>query len=294
MPWIQLRFATDEKNAEPLSDGLLDLGASAVTFEDAADQPIFEPPPGALPLWRDVTVVALFEEHADVDAVLEELSAQLSPQPVPACTRQIIEDQDWERAWLVDFKPMQFGTRLWVVPTAFTPPDPAAINISLDPGLAFGTGTHATTALCLEWLDGHLQSGVTVLDFGCGSGILAIAAAKLGAEKVWAVDIDPQALQATEVNARANDVADALSLHLPADFSAPAVDVLVANILANPLIELSARFAGLIRPGGLIALSGILAEQAESVRHAYEENFDLAPSVLKDGWVMISGLRKLG
>jgi len=292
MPWIQLRFATDEKNADRLSDALLDLGASAVTFEDAADQPLFEPPPGALPMWREVTVVALFEEGTDVDSVLADLSAAVAPFPVPACERQVLEDQDWERVWLTDFKPMQFGPRLWVVPTAYTPPDPNAVNILLDPGLAFGTGTHATTALCLGWLDANLDPAATVLDFGCGSGILAIAAAKLGAAKVWAVDIDPQAILATESNARANAVFDALSLHLPADFASPVVDVLVANILANPLVELSSKFAELVRPGGLIALSGILAEQADTVADAYRAEFDLAPNVIKDGWVLISGRRR--
>ena len=292
MPWVQLRFVTDEKTAEPLSDALLDVGASAVTFEDAADQPIFEPPPGALPLWRDVTVVALFEAETVADAVLANLALQLAPLPVPASTCQIVEDQDWERAWLADFRPMQFGSRLWVVPTAYEPPDPNGINISLDPGLAFGTGTHATTALCLEWMDRRIHAGATVVDFGCGSGILAIAAAKLGAARVWAVDIDPQALQATAANAAANSVSELLSLHLADNFSAPLVDVLVANILANPLIELSDYFAKLIRPGGLIALSGILADQADSVVNVYLRDFDLNSSEFKDGWAIVSGERK--
>jgi len=206
---------------------------------------------------------------------------------------ETLDDQVWERAWMDDFAPMRFGERLWIVPSWSASPDPQAVNLKLDPGLAFGTGTHETTALCLEWLDRADLTGKAVLDFGCGSGVLAIAALLLGAGNATGTDIDPQALTASEDNARNNGVADALRLYLPENLPADyRCDVLVANILAGPLVELAGQLASYCRPGGSLALSGILAEQAESVRNAYAPWFDLNPTTQQGDWVRIDGVRR--
>ncbi len=204
-----------------------------------------------------------------------------------------IADQDWERSWMDNFQPMRFGRRLWIVPSWHAAPEPDAVNLLLDPGLAFGTGTHPTTALCLEWLDGQELAGRQVLDFGCGSGILAIAALLLGAERAVGTDIDPQALEASRDNASRNGIEPArFPVYLPADLPQRQADVLVANILAGPLVSLAPQLTGLVRPGGLLALSGILAEQAEEVRAAYSAHFDLDPTAEREGWIRISGRRR--
>ena len=203
-----------------------------------------------------------------------------------------LEDRDWAREWLKDFKPMRFGTRLWICPTAYTPPEPDAVNLSLDPGLAFGTGTHATTALCLEWLDGHDLRDRLVVDYGCGSGILAIAAARLGAREVWAVDNDPQALVASRDNAARNGVMDRLHICLPPAFPALQADVLLANILAGPLVSLAQLFAACLRPGGRLVLSGILKTQEPDIRRAYQADFAELEVASKDDWIRVSGIRR--
>src|SRR5690606_25394554 len=203
-----------------------------------------------------------------------------------------IADQDWERSWMDNFKPMRFGRRLWIVPSWHEAPEPDAVNLLLDPGLAFGTGTHPTTALCLEWLDSQGLDGLQVIDFGCGSGILAIAALLLGADRVTGTDIDPQALEASRDNAQRNQLADErLPLYLPADMPAEPADILVANILAGPLVSLAPQLTGLVKPGGRIALSGILAEQTEEILAAYRDAFELDPVADKDGWLRVSGVR---
>ena len=291
MAWLQLHLATTEQNADAFQAALENLGACAVTLTDGADQPVFEPPPGTRPLWQNTVVSALFE----ADRAPDEIVAALRKQGLEAQAHhhETLEDQAWERAWMDDFAPMRFGERLWIVPSWSEAPDPQAVNLKLDPGLAFGTGTHETTALCLEWLDRADLAGKTVLDFGCGSGVLAIAALLLGADSATGTDIDPQALTASMDNARNNGVVDNLHLYLPekmpADFGC---DVLVANILAGPLVELAAQLASYCRPGATLALSGILAEQADSVREAYAPWFDLTPTTQQGDWVRIDGVRK--
>lgn len=291
MAWQQLHIATDFRHADAFQDALEDLGAAAVTLTDGADQPVFEPPPGARPLWNTTVVSALFEDGADLDPVL----AALGERGLTFADHRVerLVDQAWERAWMDDFQPMRFGERLWIVPSWSEAPDPRAVNLKLDPGLAFGTGTHDTTALCLEWLDGVDPRGRAVLDFGCGSGVLAIAALLLGADTALGTDIDPQALTASADNAAANGVGERLTLcapeTLPADYQC---DLLVANILAGPLIELAATLAGRCRPGAPIALSGILVDQAPAVRDAYAPWFDLTPTRKRGDWVRIDGIRR--
>ena len=291
MAWLQLHLATTEAHADAFQSALEDMGACAVTLTDGADQPVFEPPPGARPLWQNIVVSALFDADRDPALILAALQQQgLEAQ---AHHHETLDDQVWERAWMDDFAPMRFGERLWIVPSWSASPDPQAVNLKLDPGLAFGTGTHETTALCLEWLDRADLTGKAVLDFGCGSGVLAIAALLLGAGNATGTDIDPQALTASEDNARNNGVADALRLYLPENLPADyRCDVLVANILAGPLVELAGQLASYCRPGGSLALSGILAEQAESVRNAYAPWFDLNPTTQQGDWVRIDGVRR--
>ncbi len=291
MAWLQLHLATTEKQADAFQSALEEMGACAVTLTDGADQPVFEPPPGTRPLWQNTVVSALFESGRDPGHIIAALTQQ--GLTADAHHHETLEDQAWERAWMDDFAPMRFGERLWIVPSWSEAPDPDAVNLKLDPGLAFGTGTHETTALCLEWLDQADLQGKSVLDFGCGSGVLAIAALLLGAGNATGTDIDPQALTASEDNARNNGVSDGLSLYLPDNLPAEyRCDVLVANILAGPLVELAGQLAGYCRPGASLALSGILAEQAESVRTAYAHWFDLNPTTQQGDWVRIDGVRR--
>ncbi len=289
MPWLQLTFYSTKEKAEALADLLSEAGAAAVTMQDAADQPLYEPPPGATPLWQLTNVVGLFEESTDGDSVVQQLQAQWQGE-FPDYRSEVLQDQDWERAWMDDFKPMRFGERLWIVPSWHEPPEGDTVNILLDPGLAFGTGTHPTTRLCLEWLDGHEIEGKTVIDYGCGSGILALAAALLGAASVIGVDNDPQALVATLDNAARNGVT--IRVYLPKEAPQEPVDILVANILAGPLIELAPRLAALVREGGDITLSGILPEQAEGVASAYSEWFAMQLAVEHDGWIRLEGTKR--
>jgi len=286
MPWLQLTFYSTKQDAETLADLISEAGAAAVTMQDAADQPLYEPPPGATPLWQLTNVVGLFDADFDSDAIVAELKAQWAGE-FPDYRSEMLEDQDWERAWMDDFKPMQFGRRLWIVPSWHDAPDRDAVNILLDPGLAFGTGTHPTTRLCLEWLDAHDIEGRTVIDYGCGSGILALAAALLGASQVIGVDNDPQALVATLDNAQRNGVT--IQAYLPKEAPQEPADIMIANILAGPLIELAPRLAALVKAGGAIALSGILPEQANDVAKAYSEWFSMQPAVEHDGWIRLEG-----
>ena len=292
MPWLQLELEATPANAEQLSELLHAAGAGAITLQDAADQPLFEPPPGTTPLWQSTRVIGLFTADTDIPAVLASLEQQLAPAPLPPWHLNPLEDRDWVRAWMDNFQPMQFGEQLWICPSGFTPPDPGAINILLDPGLAFGTGTHPTTAMCLRWLAAHPPRDMHVIDYGCGSGILAIAACKLGARQVSGVDTDPQALLATQANAEKNQVADCIRAYLPADFTAEPVPLLLANILAGPLQSLAPRFAELVAPAGQIVLSGILAEQAKELRQYYQPAFDIKQVARQEGWVCLAGQRR--
>ncbi|PBP91837.1 50S ribosomal protein L11 methyltransferase [Pseudomonas syringae] len=292
MPWLQVRLAISPEQAETYEDALLEVGAVSVTFMDAEDQPIFEPELNTTPLWAHTHLLALFEADTNAEMALAHLSL-LTGEELPEHSAEVIEDQDWERSWMDNFQPMCFGKRLWIVPSWHAAPQPDAVNLLLDPGLAFGTGTHPTTALCLEWLDGQDLEGCNVLDLGCGSGILAIAALLLGAEQAVGTDIDVQALEASRDNAGRNNIAaERFPLYLPEDLPPQQADVLVANILAGPLVSLAPQLATLIRTGGRLALSGILAEQGEEVAAAYAESFDLDPIANRDGWVRITGRRR--
>ena len=291
MPWLQVRLAITPEQAETYEDALLEVGAVSVTFMDAEDQPIFEPDLGTTPLWSHTHLLALFEADTDADAVFAHLQL-LTGAELPEHQVEPIEDQDWERCWMDNFQPMRFGQRLWIVPSWHAAPEPEAVNLLLDPGLAFGTGTHPTTALCLEWLDGQDLQDCNVLDFGCGSGILAIAALLLGAKQAVGTDIDYQAIEASRDNAERNGIdASRFPLYLPEQLPAEQADVVVANILAGPLVALAPQITSLVKPGGRLALSGILAEQGEDVAAAYADAFDLDPLCIRDGWVRISGRR---
>ncbi|CSA19520.1 50S ribosomal protein L11 methyltransferase [Vibrio cholerae] len=295
MPWIQIKLNATNDNAEAIGDMLMEeTGAVSVTFLDAKDTPVFEPLPGETRLWGDTDVVALYEADMDTSLILQQIKASNMLAEGFAHKVEQVEDKDWEREWMDNFHPMQFGRRLWICPSWREVPDPQAVNVMLDPGLAFGTGTHPTTALCLEWLDNLDLSGKTVIDFGCGSGILAIAAIKLGAAKVIGIDIDPQALLASKDNAARNGVEDQIEVYLPKDQPEGLVaDVVVANILAGPLRELSPIIKGLLKPGGQLAMSGILDTQAESVAEFYRDDLELDPIAEKSEWCRISS-RKLG
>jgi len=290
MPWLQLRVAVTPQQAACLEQALADLGALSVTLMDAADQPIFEPDLGTTPLWQHSQLLALFEEDTDqalLQQQLQQLDKNLKPQ------FEHLPDQDWQRHCMDSFQPLKIGKKLWIVPSWHQPPEPEALNLLLDPGLAFGTGSHPTTALCLQWLEAAELEGRRVLDFGCGSGILALAALRLGAGEVMATDIDPQALEATRDNAERNDLnTECLKLYLPEQLPAEPVDVLIANILAAPLQQLAGQFAQFLPSGGKIALSGILGEQAEAVLNAYSQDFEMASPVEQDGWILLCGLKK--
>ena len=269
MSWIQIRFTCAAAVQEALEDGLMDVGALSVTYQDAADQPILEPGLNETPLWDALLVSALFNADINVVATLALLELVLA-KPLPAHKIEIVEDKDWVLEWMDAYKPIQFGERLWICPSWCDVPDKDALNIMLDPGLAFGTGTHPTTAMCLRALDKMDLSGKTVIDYGCGSGILAIAAILLGAKSVVCVDNDPQALKATRENAQRNNIDEAqLQVYLPDDEPQDATDLVLANILAGPLVELSAKLMALTNANGKIMLSGLLNEQRDVIIAAY-------------------------
>lgn len=291
--WQQLMVTVDEDLAEDVSDALMEAGALSVSFLDAGDQPLFEPPLGTTPVWAQTRVVGLFEEGGDMAAIRSALGRRFGEERLRDWSEETLADQAWERAWLEHFRPMRFGSRLWVCPTGFTIEESDAVVMLLDPGLAFGTGTHPTTALCLEWLDAADLRGASVLDYGCGSGILGIAAALLGAASVRAVDIDPQALAATAENAAKNRVGERIVISLPGDLPDFESDIVLANILANPLMELADELRSRVRPGGRIVLSGILAEQADAVASAYaQKGFEMEPAVFSEDWVRLAGVRR--
>ncbi len=293
MSWQQLSLEAGDLNAEELSAFFETRGALSVTFVDAADQPLFEPDPGTTPLWSATLVTALFDTGTELEPIKQQLAEAYGEAVRDRLSEEPLQDRDWERAWLERFHPMQFGERLWICPDGQRPPPgDDQVLIDLDPGLAFGTGTHPTTALCLTWLDQHPPLNQKVLDFGCGSGILAIAALKLGAAHAHGVDIDPQALWASHDNAARNAVDAHLTTCLPNELDAGTFDLLLANILANPLINLAPQLSTLVRPGGMLVLSGILAEQAAEVQAAYEQWFTFTPHAEQDGWVRLQAQRK--
>ncbi len=293
MPWIELRITTTAEYANPLGNQLLLLGAQTLTMQDAGDHPIYEPTPGSSVLWQDTVVIGLFDLQQSLEPITAYLEKQKNAGLIAHFNTQQIADEDWERRCLDHFKPMRFGKRLWICPSWQIPPDPQAVNVILDPGLAFGTGTHPTTALCLEWLDNNINSGETVIDYGCGSGILAIAALKLGAHQVFAIDHDTQAIDSTKENGKRNHLyPPKLKTGLPKDFNLPAADILIANILAQPLIELAPQFAKLAKPQSSLLLSGILINQANEVIKAYQPWFNMDAAINKEEWVRLTGVRK--
>lgn len=293
MAWQQVTLALADLDAETIEAALLDAGAAAVTYTDAADQPILEPAPGEAPLWREARVTALFAEDASIERIGLELAAALDGAPLPALDVALLPDREWEREWLRDYRPMRFGDRLIVAPHGADIDAGDAVIVRLDPGLAFGTGTHATTALCLAAVADTPPVGARVLDFGCGSGILAIAALRLGAATALATDIDPQALSATRDNAAANDVADRLeTIGAPMTPAAASFDLVLANILAQPLVTLAPVLSAALVPGGRLLLSGILADQGEAVAEAYDPFIEFEPAAMQDGWLMLDGTRK--
>jgi ribosomal protein L11 methyltransferase len=292
MPWIEISFVVDGDNAGRLSPILEELGALAVTMRSGGNDAIFDQIDESPALWQQTRLTALFDADAETDFIITQLTDAIDPLPVPPYEATQLEDQDWNRLWMDRFKPLRFGNRLWVVPSWHKPPDPAAANLILDPGMAFGTGTHPTTALCLQWLDSADLQGKTVIDYGCGSGILAIAALKLGAARVLAVDIDPQCLAVTRENAQRNDIGDELWIGLPGDLPGGiSADILLANILAGPLIQLAPAFATLLKPGGNLVLSGLLGSQVNDCLAAYRTSFNMNPPQIEGDWAMLTGRR---
>ncbi len=296
MPWQSLRITVNAKHAEALSDALMELGALSVSLEDAAagtidESPLFgEPDQPDAGLWNSCTATALLEQKIDAATLLAAAANRAGLNQVPSYYCEAVAEQDWVRLTQSQFEPIPISPRLWIVPTWHQPPDPAALNIQLDPGLAFGTGSHPTTRLCLRWLDEHIRGGESVLDYGCGSGILAIAASKLGASKVWGVDIDPQAVESAGYNSAQNGV-DA-SFHLPGQAPQQQADMLVANILTNPLKAMAPMLAELVRRGGWIVLSGILDSQAQEVETVYSAWFDFDSPAFDEGWTRLAGLKR--
>lgn len=290
MPWLKLKLRVPENRAQPLADALEEWGAISVTLEDAADQPIFETHRDKNPLWAQVQVTGLFPEHTSTDDILaraRELTGLAQPPPHEI---DLLGDEDWAHSWMAHYKPLRVGRNLWVVPSWCEAPEPAALNIILDPGLAFGTGDHPTTSLCLEWLSEQALAGKTVLDYGCGSGILSIAAIKLGAREAYAVDIDAQALEVSRRNAIHNGIHHGMHVVLPSELPQNfQADIVIANILFGTLIELAPDIMARVRPGGWLVLSGLLAEdQAVEVRPHYEPPFELTRRE-KQQWFMLAG-----
>jgi ribosomal protein L11 methyltransferase len=306
MSFYEIEFPLAALSSEMVEAALLEIGAEAITFVDRGDEPVLEPKPGEIRLWSDTLVRALFDESHDAARSIDQLSIRLGADICAAARVTPVVDQDWERVWLADWKSMRFGRRLWVCPTSAGPPDdPAAVVVRLDPGLAFGTGTHPTTALCLQILDSLPLAGCRVIDYGCGSGILGIAALKLGAAHVTAVDLDPQALTATRDNAIRNGVSediDVRGVDAAVDAGGAAGGVVaggalrpaycvLANILAGPLIELAPVLTQACEPGAYLVLSGLLKTQAYAVKAAYAPAFDMVQVVERDEWCCIYARR---
>lgn len=292
MAWLQLTISAAEQIAPQVGDLLTDLGAEAVTYRDAEDNPIFEPPIGQSVYWQQSLVTGLFSVDTDMQPIIQALSQSGWFNDGLQYKTDPLEDKDWERAWMDSFHPIQCGQQLWICPSWCPVPDPAAVNLLLDPGLAFGTGTHPTTFQCLQWLDGADLKGKTVVDFGCGSGILAIAALLLGAERAIGIDIDQQALIASKDNAERNGVADRLELYLPSQQPQLQADLVLANILAGPLQELAEVISAYVATGGDLIMSGILDRQIDQVTSAYQHQFSFSSPRVQEQWAMLHAQRK--
>lgn len=290
MPWLQVKVSTESARADAVEEAFHELGALSITYEDAGDAPLLEPAPGTMPLWESLRLVALFPDDVEPADIRSALAARSDETAEPEFER--IADREWERVWLDDWQPLRFGRRLWVAPLDAPIDQPDAVIVRLDPGLAFGTGTHATTALCLEWLERRTLAGCRMLDFGCGSGILAIAALLLGARTATAVDIDPQALEATRANAEVNGVAGRLHTHEADAPLSASFDLVVANILAEPLIRNANLLATCQSPGAGLALAGLLTEQVDSVSNAFAGGYFIDRGGEREGWTLLEGRRK--
>lgn len=290
MSWQQLLCQATSQHQDTIVGQMEAAGAVSITWQDAEDDPILEPKPGEMRLWNNLVITALYEADTDLTALLLLLGTHKTDWQVHSLQLEPLEDQPWERAWMDGFQPMCFGQRLWIYPSWHDIPQDGSVKLLLDPGLAFGTGTHPTTALCLEWLDSADMQEKTVLDYGCGSGILAIAALKLGAQQAVATDIDPQALLATQDNAARNGVEPArLHTCYPEDLPLQAYDVVMANILSGSLVELAPTLLAALKPGGRLVLSGILAEQSDTIQAAYSRTLHDVQIAQKDDWIRFSG-----
>jgi ribosomal protein L11 methyltransferase len=290
MSFWQLSFDLGPLDPIRAEESCFNLGAASVTFVDAHDDPVLEPLPGEFRLWRTTRLRALFADDRDPRQIAQALGEVLDI-PAGSVQAERIEDRVWEREWLRDFHAMRFGRRLWICPHHEEVTEAGAVVVRMDPGLAFGTGSHPTTALCLEWLDRHIVDNARVIDFGCGSGVLAIAAVRLGAGEAHCFDIDPQALTATRQNAEANDVRERVFVCEAAAALPQGADVLVANILSGPLRELASTFGTLVRGGGSIVLAGLLEDEAADVTQAYSAWFDIHPFDVREGWAGLAGKR---
>ena len=292
MAWQQLTIATSQELATQFETLLENLGALSVTMTDGADQPIYEPPLNSTPLWQHVSVTGLFEEQHDLSGAEDYFKQHISDHRAWQTSIERLEDQVWERVWLENFQPIKFGENFWVCSTEHDIPEPQATVLRLDPGLAFGTGTHPTTALCLDWLANHKLQDISIVDFGCGSGILAIAGLLLGAKSAIGIDIDPQALTATLSNAEQNQVLDKIQVYDAQQYPRKPESIVIANILAEPLISLSDDISALVKPGGYLLLSGILSEQTEQVMQAYLDDFIFSAPVIRDNWACLHAVKK--
>ena len=303
--WLEVTLQAKQQDVEALEDWLFESGALSVTLRDSEDDDdiahaVLEPVPGEVRLWDEVTLVGLFAQDSTPEQVQNALylAAAITGLSVPVHRISMLGDREWERAWMDNFKPMQFGDRLWICPTEQAAPDSDAVTIRLDPGLAFGTGTHATTAQCLAWMGDKTKESLTpfkgqsIIDYGCGSGVLAIAALMLGASEAWAVDIDEQAILATRTNAAQNSVVENIKVGQPDILGSVQVDVLLANILFKPLMSLADNLAQKVKPGGSLVLSGILEEQMEPLRLRYNDNFEFAQNQVQDGWALMTAVRR--
>lgn len=291
MPWIQIKLGTTDKKAKKISNMLAGFGAVSVTYMDTVDNPVYEPLPGETKLWTNTTVIGLFDAQIDPKPITDFFFSHFGDKLTYKVEQ--LEDKDWVREWMDQFHPLQCGKRLWICPSWCEIPDQNAVNVMLDPGLAFGTGTHPTTSMCLSWLDSLDLNNKSVVDFGCGSGILAVSALKLGADHVVGIDIDPQAIEASTANAERNNVLDKLSLYLPENQPKEiSADVLVANILAGPLRELAPLLASMVKPNGIFAISGIIESQCAELKEIYSQWFELDEPCFKEEWCRISGRKK--
>ena len=288
--YLLLKVAVPRQHAEMIESSMLDSGAVSCTYQDATDTPIHEPAPGTAPLWPEVIVSGIYAPGTDPESATSSLRSRISAVTDADITSEALPDTDWERVWMEDFKPVKVAAKLWVVPTFCTAPDPSSVNIALDPGLAFGSGTHPTTHLCLQWLAKLDLSGKTVVDYGCGSGILAVAAAMMGATRVFAYDIDEQAFQATIENAERNGVADKITIcHSDKDIPLN-IDIVVANILLAPLLELRPRFGELLTDQGKLGVSGVLSEQIATLAAAYATQFRHSETEIREQWAMYTAV----